>query len=102
MVKVLGFDVGIKNLAYCIVEKIDDKYLIQSNDLSCNKCWNIINLTEQDKLSFPNLNLYDYTEQVNKKTYYCDNFNIIVENKKIFIDFDKYDEYTLNKIVELF
>jgi len=58
--------------------------------------------TEQDILSFPNLNLYDYTEQINKKTYYCDNFNIIVENKKIFIDFDKYDEYTLNKIVELF
>jgi hypothetical protein len=31
MVKVLGFDVGIKNLAYCIVEKIDDKYHIKSN-----------------------------------------------------------------------
>ncbi len=47
MVKVLGFDVGIKNLAYCIVEKVDDKYQIQSDH---KQCWNIINLTEQDKL----------------------------------------------------
>ncbi len=47
MVKVLGFDVGIKNLAYCIVEKVDDKFQIQSDH---SKCWNIINLTEQDKL----------------------------------------------------
>ncbi len=58
--------------------------------------------TEQDVLSFPNLNIYDYTEQINKKTYYCDNFNIVIENKKMFIDFDKYDEDTLNMIVELF
>jgi len=47
MVKVLGFDVGIKNLAYCIVEKVDDKFQIQSDH---KQCWNIINLTEQDKL----------------------------------------------------
>ena len=46
MVKVLGFDVGIKNLAFCIVEKQDDKFVI--NDHINN--WNIINLTEQDKL----------------------------------------------------
>jgi hypothetical protein len=47
MVKVLGFDVGIKNLAYCIVEKVDDKFQIQSDH---KQCWNIINLTEQHKL----------------------------------------------------
>ena len=58
--------------------------------------------TEQDVLSFPNLNIYDYTEQINEKIYYCDNFNIIIENKKIFIEFNKYDNDTLNKIYDLF
>jgi hypothetical protein len=44
--KVLAFDVGIKNLAFCIVEKKEDKYIIESYE----KNWNIINLTEQTKL----------------------------------------------------
>ena len=47
MVKVLGFDVGIKNLAYCIVEKKDDKFFIQDCHIDN---WNIINLTEENKL----------------------------------------------------
>ena len=49
MVKVLGFDVGIKNLAYCIVEKQEDKYIIQPSHVDN---WNIINLTEQNKLGY--------------------------------------------------
>lgn len=44
--KVLAFDVGIKNLAYCIVHKEDDKFVIDDH----TKNWNIINLTEQTSL----------------------------------------------------
>lgn len=40
--KILSFDVGIKNLAYCLLEKKD-------NDLSIKK-WNIINLVEDRDL----------------------------------------------------
>ena len=43
---VLGFDVGIKNLSYCIVHKEDDKFVIDDH----TKNWNIINLTEQTTL----------------------------------------------------
>ena len=57
---------------------------------------------EQDILSFPNLNIYDYTEQINEKIYYFDDFNIIIENNKIFIEFNKYDDKTLNIVYDLF
>ena len=46
MVRVLGFDVGIKNLAFCIVERQDDRYVIEEHINN----WNIINLTDHDKL----------------------------------------------------
>ena len=67
-----------------------------------NLCISNYTTIDQDVLSFPNLNVYDYTEQINEKIYYCDNFNIIIENKKIFIEFDKYDDNTLDKICDLF
>ena len=70
MVKVLGFDVGIKNLAYCIVEKVDDKYTIQSPH---KECWNIINLTEQDKLACANTgctNPITQTAEIGGTKYY--------------------------------
>ena len=39
--KICSFDVGIKNLAYCIIEKKDDGFDILD--------WNIINISNQDK-----------------------------------------------------
>ena len=72
MVKVLGFDVGIKNLAYCIVEKQEDKYIIQSDH---KECWNIINLTEQEKLKCAYescINLITQTTEIGGiKYYFC-------------------------------
>ena len=62
MVKVLGFDVGIKNLAYCIVEKIDDKFVIPDHKNN----WDIINLTEQNKLQCA------YEKCTNQIGYCCD------------------------------
>lgn len=58
--------------------------------------------TVQDILSFPNLNIYDYTEEVNQYIYIYDNFNIILENKKIFIEINKYNDETLDNIYDLF
>lgn len=37
-IKILSFDVGIKNLAYCLIEKKDDEFEI--------KKWNLINLVD--------------------------------------------------------
>lgn len=72
MVKVLGFDVGIKNLAYCIVEKVDGKFTIQS---SHKECWNIINLTEHEKLSCANTGCTNPITQTSEiggiKYYFC-------------------------------
>lgn len=42
MVKILSFDVGIKNLAYCLMEKTEDKVKILK--------WDIINLVEDRNL----------------------------------------------------
>jgi hypothetical protein len=42
MTKILGFDVGIRNLAYCVVEMDNNNYSISD--------WGIINLDEDRKL----------------------------------------------------
>jgi len=42
--KILSWDVGIKNLAYCLIEKPDDK-----NEFEIKK-WNVINLAEEQQL----------------------------------------------------
>ena len=39
--KIVSFDVGIKNLAYCIIDKKDDDFDIID--------WNVINISNQDK-----------------------------------------------------
>lgn len=51
--KVLGFDVGIKHLAYCITEynPVNKTFDIPNN---CCDNWNIINLTEDHKLHCAN------------------------------------------------
>jgi hypothetical protein len=91
MIKVLGFDVGIKNLAYCIVEKQDDKFLIQDSHINN---WNIINLTEQNKLkccyeSCPNS--ISLISEINKCTYhFCSKHKlyhkVILSNSPIIFD----------------
>ena len=95
MVKVLGFDVGIKNLAYCIVEKKEDKYHIQS---SHKDCWNIINLTEQDKLLCANsgcTNPITKTSEIGGiKYYFCTKHKLL--HKALIqanpLDFDLHNE----------
>ena len=70
MVKVLGFDVGIKNLAFCIVEKKDDNFVIDSHEQN----WNIINLTDESLLKC------QYENCSNKISLYCQ----INDNKLFF------------------
>lgn len=70
--KVLGFDVGIKHLAYCITEyNVDTQtYDIPGN---CVDNWNIINLTEDHKLHCANLECESNVTQtalVNGEHYY--------------------------------
>ncbi len=65
--KVLSWDVGIKNLAFCLFEIIDDKYNIID--------WNIINLSEDEKhiCSICNKNATFQTFHTQEKTIkkYC-------------------------------
>ena len=68
--RVLGFDVGIKNLAFCVVEYSDECYNISK---PYNDYWNIINLTEQNELHCSNLectNPVTQTATVNGEQYY--------------------------------
>ena len=69
--KILSFDVGIKNLAYCLINKIDDNFKIED--------WGIINLDDQRKKCTCITNrkkecgqtaLYSYFKD-NKQEYYC-------------------------------
>ncbi len=80
----------------------DYKYITNFEYKDYTICIADYSQTEQNMLSFPNLNVYDYTEDITEKIYYCDDFNIIIENKKIFIEFSKYDDDILNKIFDLF
>jgi hypothetical protein len=70
--KVLGFDVGIKNLAFCVVEKQDEYYNIPE---PVNKFWNIINLTEQCDLHCAKEGCDNPVTQIGTiegtKHYYC-------------------------------
>ena len=70
--KVLGFDVGIKNLAYCVVEKQDEYFNIPE---PCEKHWNIINLTEQCELHCAKEECDNPVTQTalveGEKRYYC-------------------------------
>lgn len=63
--KVLSWDVGIINLAYCLIEYTDDKWEIID--------WGIINLTNREKLicSSCGKNASCYTDINNNDKYYC-------------------------------
>jgi hypothetical protein len=47
MLKLISFDVGIKNLAYCIIESNTDKTILPNYNFNVLD-WDIINLLETD------------------------------------------------------
>ncbi len=63
--KVLSWDVGIINLAYCIIEYLDNDWKILD--------WGIINLTNRQKYKCIKCgkNASCYTDLDNKEVYYC-------------------------------
>lgn len=48
--KIVSIDVGIKNLAICIIESIDKIDIIESDKNFNILYWNIINLSESKKV----------------------------------------------------
>ena len=63
--KVLSWDVGIINLAYCMIDYTDNNWKILD--------WGIINLTNREKYICSNCgkNASCYTDLDNKEVYYC-------------------------------
>lgn len=63
--KVLSWDVGILNLAYCLIEYGEDDWKIKE--------WGIINLTNREEMKCSNCgkNASCYTEINNNIVYYC-------------------------------
>jgi hypothetical protein len=59
--------------------------------------------TPQDILSFPKLHKYHYSEQITKNIIKIDDFNLITENNKLFIEFNKTVLNTnfINKLFEM-
>jgi hypothetical protein len=93
--RVLSFDVGIKNLAYCILEKeiCEDntcKYII--NDYKNN--WNIIDLILDETIKCNSENCKNkitlYTEINNTKYFFCSkhkqNYKELLENNPLIIE----------------
>lgn len=76
-------------------------------DIMSNNKYNLYILQDekiiQDKLSFPNLNEYHFTQNLIQNIYSIKNMEIIIENDKIiFIKLQKnYDEKLLKDILEL-
>lgn len=67
--KIVSFDVGIKNLAYCVIEKLDT----QNNDFKILE-WGIINLAENQK----------QCGFINKKNKKCNSNACFVHNNNYF------------------
>ena len=57
----------------------------------------------QSNNSFPNLNKYHHTENISQHIYKFDNLKIVViiENNKIIIEFNNYNQDILNKVYNL-
>lgn len=69
--KVLGFDVGIKNLAYCIVESDENGNIEICKPIKDN--WNIINLIKDDSVKCLEHDCHNDVKKfsiINDKTYY--------------------------------
>tara|TARA_Y100000385_G_scaffold234513_1_gene247829 strand:- start:4430 stop:5167 length:738 start_codon:yes stop_codon:yes gene_type:complete len=60
--KIISFDIGIKNLAYCIIEKSDENFKILH--------WDIINILEEKFSNIPKCNNYI---KKNKNLQLCNN-----------------------------
>lgn len=73
--KILSFDVGIKNLAYCYLE-------IKENCIKILK-WDIIDLSTSKKYSCNNLNCNNKVIYFKDNIYYCNKHIKDKENKKI-------------------
>ena len=96
--KILSIDVGIKNLALCILESIDEKYSI--------KYWDVINLCEE-KINICEFNIKnkkDY-KQCNKEAkyhknnhFYCKTHAAKSEFKLPTSDLNKYKRYKLDEL----
>jgi len=93
MSKILAFDVGIKNLAFCILEKINDKFFIPDHKIN----WNIINLTKNDNISctYPDCknNITNFIIVDNIKHYFCTKHRlyhktVLANNAYIFNEID--------------
>ena len=79
-IKILSFDVGIKNLAYCILSLDNNKYNIYD--------WGIINLTEDiiDNNNNSNIDtefIMNYKKiKINELKDYMKKYGINIEGKK--------------------
>ncbi len=65
--KVLSWDVGIINLAYCLIDYNKDTKEFNIID------WDVINLTERDKMKCTQCNANPKFYQANSNKYYCKN-----------------------------
>lgn len=79
--KVLSWDVGIINLAYCLIDYNKDTKEFKILD------WDVINLTERDKIKCTECNATPKFYQAISNKYYCKNhiknLNIIAPNFEI-------------------
>lgn len=73
---ILSFDVGIKNLAYCLIDYTDDKTIIKE--------WNIVNLTFEDTNNEDmNYFLGHYkTMNIKELKIYMEKYNLDTNKKK--------------------
>lgn len=75
--KIISFDVGIKNLAYCIIEFNNEYLSIKAWDTIdlCNEkklCqYNIINTTENDKINIDKIICNNEAKYYKNNVYYC-------------------------------
>lgn len=101
--KICSFDVGIKNLAYCIIDKKDNDFEIID--------WNLINISDQEKKEKLTCTYYIGKKKCgkNSKQYYIDNdtkMGLCMEHKiklssiispKYFQTYDKEEESEKSK-----
>ena len=69
--RVLGIDIGIKNLAYCIVEKHGDNYIVpEPIDIH----WNVIDIIKEDvccSIENCDADVKKFTNVNGERTYFC-------------------------------
>ena len=100
--KVLSIDIGIKNLALCIIENIDDK-------IFKILFWQVINLCEEnvDLCNYCN-NTKSHNKPCNKPAkffkhtnYYCKLHSSKSEYKNLPTEFNNYNRLKINNLIDL-